>query len=91
MQELQTPPFKNITAHCPEIVIFSEHDSALLLVQSGVRSGNLPTNKNSTMRFIKMNGEIVHILDRVSGRVLHNDPAKMSIVRAVLKSFEDLS
>lgn len=91
MQELQTPRFKEFTVRCPEIVIFSEHDSALLLVQEGVRFANLPTNKNSTMRFIKMNGEIIHILDRVSGRVLHNDPVKMSILRAVLQSFEDLS
>jgi hypothetical protein len=91
MQKLETPKFKNITAHCPEIVIFSEYDSALFLVQDGIRWATPPTNKNSTMRFIKMNGEIVHVLDRVSGQVLHNDPAKMSIVRSVIKSFENLS
>jgi hypothetical protein len=90
MQKLETPKFKNITAHCPEIVIFSEYDSALLLVQDGIRWANRAT-KNSTMRFIKMNGEIVHVLDRVSGKVLRNDPVKMSIVRSVIKSFENLS
>jgi hypothetical protein len=90
MQKLETPKFKNIIAHCPEIVIFSEYDSALFLVQDGIRWANRAT-KNSTMRFIKMNGEIVHVLDRVSGQVLHNDPAKMSIVRSVIKSFENLS
>jgi hypothetical protein len=86
---LASPRFKNIPSYYPEIHIFSEHDAEILSVYKGVLTVN-PSTSNSTMRYITLDGELVHTLDRVSGRALLNRSAQMVTVRAVLNAFESL-
>jgi hypothetical protein len=87
---LPSPQFKKIPSYYPGINIFSEHDSEILSVYNGILTVNPSISKSSTIRYISLDGELVHTFDRVSGRVLLDRSMQMITVRAVLNSFESL-